>query len=76
MEEKFYYVDPFDTEGLVPNMDERPKDDDEIIAECIDEMHIYNLDYEVIFTALAAMKDNNKLSVNEAFLIGFNEWVK
>ena len=28
MEQKFYYVDPFDTEGLIPDMNKQ-KDDNE-----------------------------------------------
>lgn len=38
MEQKFYYVDPFDTEGLIPDMNKQ-KDDNEselqLLSECL-----------------------------------------
>lgn len=37
MEQKFYYVDPFDTEGLIPDM---KKDDNEIIYERLNESEL------------------------------------
>ena len=39
MEQKFYYVDPFDTEGLIPDMNKQ-KDDNEIIYECLNESEL------------------------------------
>lgn len=38
MEQKFYYVDPFDTEGLIPDM--KQKDDNEIIYERLNESEL------------------------------------
>lgn len=39
MEQKFYYVDPFDTEGLIPDINKQ-KDDNEIIYECLNESEL------------------------------------
>lgn len=38
MEQKFYYVDPFDTEGLIPDMNKQK--DDEIIYEHLNESEL------------------------------------
>lgn len=38
MEQKFYYVDPFDTEGLIPDMNKQK--DDEIIYERLNESEL------------------------------------
>ena len=38
MEQKFYYVDPFDTEGLIPM--NKQKDDKEIIYERLNEQEL------------------------------------
>lgn len=40
MEQKFYYVDPFDTEGLIPDMN---KKDNEIIYEHLNESELHLL---------------------------------
>ena len=38
MEQKIYYVDPFDTDGLIPDMNK--KDDNEIIYERLNESEL------------------------------------
>lgn len=38
MEQKFYYVDPFDTEGLIPDMNKQK--DGEIIYERLNESEL------------------------------------
>lgn len=38
MEQKFYYVDPFDTEDLIPDMNKQK--DDEIIYERLNESEL------------------------------------
>ena len=38
MEQKFYYVDPFDTEGLIPDMNKQK--DDKIIYERLNESEL------------------------------------
>ena len=39
MEQKFYYVDPFDTEGLIPDMNKQ-KYNNEIIYERLNESEL------------------------------------
>ena len=39
LRQKFYYVDPFDTEGLIPDMNKQ-KDDNEIIYERLNESEL------------------------------------
>ena len=39
MEQKFYYVDPFDTESVIPDMNKQ-KDDNEIIYERLNESEL------------------------------------
>lgn len=36
----------------------------------------FNLEVEVVWYALKAMKENPRLSIEEAIKIGFEEWVK
>lgn len=36
----------------------------------------FDLQVEVVWYALKAMKENSRLSIEEAINIGFNEWVK
>ena len=46
------------------------------IAECIISAEKYGLETEVIHCALQSMKQNPKLTIQEAMQSGVDEWIK
>lgn len=48
----------------------------ELIGVALEIAKEYDLEVEVIFTALEAMKYDSRLTVVEAINFGLNEWVK
>ena len=47
-----------------------------LISEYLEVSREYNLEAEVVYFALNAMKKDRSLSIEEAMEIGFNEWIK
>lgn len=48
----------------------------EAIAACLKESERYELQIEVIWSALGAMRDDPKISIEEAINRGLDEWIK
>ena len=46
------------------------------VREVLDEAKEWNMEIEVVTTAMNALKQNSKLSIDEALAIGINEWIK
>lgn len=47
-----------------------------LISEYLEVSREYNLEAEVVYFALNAMKKDRSLSIEEAMANGFNEWIK
>ena len=47
-----------------------------LISEYLEVSREYNLEAEVVYFALNAMKKDRSLSIEEAMASGFNEWIK
>ena len=47
-----------------------------LISEYLEVSREYNLEAEVVYFALNAMKKDRSLSIEEAMAYGFNEWIK
>ena len=58
--------------------DSLPPSEDEIknIAEILNQAKEFNLEAEVVVWALKYMKENPRLTINEAITLGYNEWIK
>lgn len=48
----------------------------EVIKNQLIQARAYNLEAEVVMTALMAMRRDPRLTIQEAIYIGFFEWVK
>lgn len=48
----------------------------DFINICLNKASDYNLEAEVIWAALQAMKQDPSLSINEAMQAGMDEWIK
>lgn len=46
------------------------------IQMILEESNHYDLLPEVVVWSLMAMKEDNSLTIEEALLIGYNEWIK
>ena len=55
-------------ESIIESMD--------VVSDALNDADGFDLQTEVVTFALQAMKDNPKLEISEAIMIGFNEWVK
>lgn len=51
-------------------------DDFQQIGLCLNEAREFDLESEVVYTALQAMKDNPELEIWDAMNIGLREWLK
>ena len=60
--------------SLLPN--EVPEEEMNYINKWLDQGIDAGVEIEMIYFSLTAMKKNPKLSVIEALIEGFNEWVK
>ena len=56
--------------------DKQMADDIKIVLSVLKQASEYNLEVEVVFTALQSMKHHPKQTVSEAILTGLHEWVK
>lgn len=50
--------------------------DMDIVSRCIQEANTYGLATEVVTWAMKYIKENPKMSIGRAMLMGLNEWVK